>query len=251
MLEVSRREEWAAKSRLAEWRSAEIPARLHNLRLGDLTPKNDSQALAIDRCLHLVRCFRDHYVSSERSVYPEDPGTIGRGLMLVGPAGTGKTTLAGLTLIELFRTHPGLFFYPQYRGRRDERRVRFLAMADLMAMKIEYMRNDVTPERSQEIRESLDDAREAVLLVLDDVGAEHRSASGYAEGEVARLIRSRHRNACPTIVTTNVRPMEWREVYGESLASFLAEAFEIVSIVGEDIRGQALGQVGNRAGRRA
>jgi DNA replication protein DnaC len=69
------------------------------------------------------------------------------------------------------------------------------------------------------------------LLVLDDLGKEHRTASGWAENTIDAVLRSRYNAGLPTIVTTNVPLKNWGDVYGEAMGSFAHEAFIPINIV--------------------
>jgi DNA replication protein DnaC len=62
------------------------------------------------------------------------------------------------------------------------------------------------------------------VLVIDDLGKEHRTSSGWAENYFDHLVRSRFLMGLSTIVTTNVAIKDWGQVYGESMASFAHEA---------------------------
>lgn len=64
------------------------------------------------------------------------------------------------------------------------------------------------------------------LLVLDDVGKEHRTASGWAVSFFEDLIRERSYEGWPTIITTNLYPDQWKATYGDSCESFFHEAFD-------------------------
>ena len=74
------------------------------------------------------------------------------------------------------------------------------------------------------------------LLILDDLGKEYRTASGWAENQFDALLRTRFNYGLPTIITTNVPIESWGEVYGESMYSFLHEAFttyQVISMEGD------------------
>jgi DNA replication protein DnaC len=73
------------------------------------------------------------------------------------------------------------------------------------------------------------------LVVLDDIGQEHRTVSGFTESSLHELLRVRYEAARPTIVTTNVSDFEG--TYGTSFDSFRHDAFgKSVIIAGADMR---------------
>jgi DNA replication protein DnaC len=83
--------------------------------------------------------------------------------------------------------------------------------------------------------ESLDDAYNIRVLVVDDIGKEHMSASGWQKTLVHDILRSRFNNGLPTIVTTNLPVKSWSAAYGEATGSFIHEAFVTIEL--ESIRG--------------
>jgi DNA replication protein DnaC len=163
-----------------------------------------------------VKAVVQTWVDTVRSgVVIKSPGSpsSGLGLALVGLPGHGKTTLASVALQELIRTmpvssnQPGLFMdYPKYLRLEKE------------------SWND--PESKELIQKINGDVRESIpLFILDDLGKEYRTASGWAENTFDAVVRSRFNAGLPTIVTTNVKMSKWRSTYGEAMESFAHEAF--------------------------
>jgi DNA replication protein DnaC len=199
-----------------------IPERFIGLELKDLEPyKNDS----IDHVYKWVEKVLNGEVIRARG-----SSLCGVGLLFVGMPGHGKTTLASVVLQEILRRaepslwgstntiakKPALFVdYPkllriQQRSWKDEN------IADSQLMDQVY--GDTKSDKIS-------------LLVLDDLGKEHRTASGWAETTFDAVLRSRYNAGLPTIVTTNVPLKNWGEVYGEAMESFAHEAFLPVNIL--------------------
>lgn len=152
--------------------------------------------------------------------------SCGVGLLLVGEPGHGKTTMASVALQELLRgmskddwkipastpRHPTAFMdYPRL----------------LRAQKSLWSNGD-----DQDLQELIDgiygDTEKELtvqVFVLDDLGKEYKTVSGWAENTFDALLRSRFNAGLPTIVTTNVPVKKWGVVYGEPMGSFVHEAF--------------------------
>jgi len=152
----------------------------------------------------------------------------GEGLYLWGKYGVGKSSLAAIIIMEL---------------RRRGYSALFVEAADLVDKLMGREMFDL--ETSWSAR-----AREADVLVLDDLGTEHHDAGGAIERMLEGLLRFRIQRQMPTIVTSNLAPMklgrhkvdgEWRDgVYRPKLVEMVKEALSPVSVEGESLR-QAAG----------
>lgn len=206
---------------------AGIPGRVRGTRLLDFKPTREQREVYA-ACCDFVTGLRDRYVSPTRPMdeYPENPAWIGVGLLLAGPAGTGKTTLAALTIQEIFLTYRLAAFFTTY--------------ADLTRGQIDLIRaeknndDEAWVELDLYVRKCYD----IPVLALDDVGKERRTGSGFAEDELDRLLRHRYRNMKPTILTSNLKSGEWGTVYNPSMESFIEEAFDRYSVTGVDLRAE-------------
>jgi len=67
--------------------------------------------------------------------------------------------------------------------------------------------------------------------VIDDVGKEHASLSGWQKNVLHHVLRTRFNLGLPTIVTTNVSLDDWGSLYGDATESFAKEAFMYLPMV--------------------
>lgn len=193
----------------------EIPRRYWDLHpdLLDSTP-----------LLEDVRDWTDAYLVGELV----DPA---RGLILTGNPGVGKTTalcIAGVAIQESRRS-----------------RVRYITMADYVRRQIQLIRleprvrardADAVAEctRLESYFNSL--YTDIEVLILDDLGKEHSTSSGFNRDEFDYLLRTRWSHRRTTLITTNLRPGSWKSCYGPSMEDFLHEATNVVEFRGESRR---------------
>ena len=153
--------------------------------------------------------------------------TCGLGLLLYGLPGRGKTTVAVTLLQEIMRnaTPESLKIG---EGKTLVRPCYFITFNSLLDLKGALMdEQDETDKLLYDgiLGESLDDAYNIRVLVLDDVGKEHASLSGWQKSMLHHVLRTRYNNGLPTIVTTNVELTNWSGLYGDATESFANEAF--------------------------
>lgn len=141
---------------------------------------------------------------------------FGRGMLLLGPHGSGKTYSACAVAIQALRFTT---------------KVLYLTAPAL----IEALKPDAAP--FDEITSMLSAMENRRLLVIDDLGAEYRgSGSGFSEQQLINLMRHRVQNRRATIITTNLLGERLEEIYGPGLRSLLNEVGPAVKLTGRDKR---------------
>lgn len=169
---------------------------------------------------------------SGKVIKAEGALSCGVGLMLYGKPGRGKTTMANTVLQEIVREAPPEILGME-PGKVVSRPCYFITYNGLLDLKGAIM-DDHDPEDellySGILGESADDAYNVRVLVLDDVGKEHASASGWQKNMLHHVLRTRFNNGLPTIVTTNIRIDDWEAHYGSATQSFVHEAFVYVNM---------------------
>lgn len=154
--------------------------------------------------------------------------SCGKGLLIYGEPGHGKTTLSLVMIQEMLRTLPMAAFSPQV-NRVLVRPCYFTTFNSLLELKGRTMGKDVDDDDEVLLAgilgESKDDAYNVRVLVIDDVGKEHVSGSGWQRTMLHHVLRTRFNNGLPTIVTTNNELSTWSALYGDATESFAREAF--------------------------
>lgn len=128
------------------------------------------------------------------------PAVDGKGLVLVGPVGVGKTHL----VVALVKA-----------AVQREVKTSFLAVPELLAEMRAAMRTELGPEAVMER------VQDVALLVLDDLGAER--VTDWVREQLYRLINHRYERLLPVLATSNLTPDELEAQLGERTISRLLE----------------------------
>jgi len=156
----------------------------------------------------------------------------GKGLMLWGTPGLGKTTLA-LSVIQQVMLDFTMAQLDVADGRTLIRPCYFMTFNDVLELKgamIDGPTDDEEVIYRGMLGECLNDAYNIRVLIIDDVGKEHASLSGWQKNMLHHVLRTRFNNGLPTIVTTNVKREDWASLYGDATESFANEAFTYLPI---------------------
>ncbi len=146
------------------------------------------------------------------------PGLVvaGRPVLLLGPAGSGKTTLACALLLELHAAGVALDAPGPVVGLAQ--RARFL-LADTLARATDEAALGGLPA-------AVEDALGASVLVLDELGAEPDSLRSH----VGRVVHQRHGATCPTIATSGFPLPKLRARYGTGIERRLVEGAVVIAL---------------------
>jgi DNA replication protein DnaC len=134
---------------------------------------------------------------------------------------TGKTSLAVAVMKELMRKRRTAFF--EEAGR----------------LKNALVKQDTFEEGLSVERR----ARTVDVFVLDDIGKEYRTDSGYSESQIESILRERIQSMRVTVMTGNLHPKEIKTVYSPDMSAMLQEALIPIEVVGMDWRLQKEQQI--------
>lgn len=192
-------------------RCARIPKRYWGMTYDDFVVNRDNREM-----FEKVTAWAD-------TLWDTD-GHGGRGFLLLGLPGVGKTMLSAI-VGKTFSDDGGM--------------VRFLTLAEYVEMLIRQMKLEKLWSDSDEAKQEWVDndlwiqdmIHTAHLVILDDIGKEHHTNSGWAEDSFDLLLRKRVALGRPTIMTSNIPLSRWDNQYSEAMQSFVYEAGEVIEIV--------------------
>jgi len=159
----------------------------------------------------------------------------GRGLLLVGPPGRGKTTLACLVGMEAFRAKRSAA-YTTLAGFKEMLLREIDLKTKLMAAPAGLDREEALEELEFQQAKIQRLYEKVCFLIVDDVGKEHTTDSRFIENSFDYLVRTRYDKGLPTIMTSNKPLPSWAEAYSASMESFVREACVIVALTSGDRR---------------
>jgi DNA replication protein DnaC len=209
------------KIRRRSWvKMAGIPTARLGWTLKDCSEADQKDIAIVSKWLKAVK--DKHVIRSAGQPY------CGKGLMLFGTPGQGKTTIALSTIQEIMTTM-SLDSLDVKEGGTLIRPCYFITYYGLLELKGTQMGGSITDDQEVILEGILgncpNDAYNIRVLVLDDVGKEHATDSEWQRNTLHHVLRTRFNNGLPTIITTNIRREDWAGLYGDSTASFVHEIF--------------------------
>ena len=219
------------------FKSDELPARRRTwLKIASIPPAKVGWELS--DCTAVPQNIMDYINKWLKAVYEgnvirsEGKRSCGLGLMLYGLPGRGKTTMGNVILQEILRSaKPELLGMEP--GKTVSRPCYFITYNGLLELKGSIMDDHDGDDEllyNGILGEAYDDAYNVRVLVLDDVGKEHASASGWQKNMLHHVLRTRFNNGLPTIVTTNIKIDDWEAHYGSATQSFVNESFIYINM---------------------
>lgn len=205
------------------WVGTGLPRRTHDTRLDDLA-KADSAPAELHAVAQWVQGLADQQAVTAALV-PVHPQRYGQGLLLTGLPGRGKTAAAAAAACEIRRTGKSIYF-TRWADFVQQSRDLYGRLAQGMTAPEEYSRTLHAHDRVQH----------SFLVVLDDVGQERATDSGYGTELLESTLRERYDDGKPTIVTSNLTSQQWTARYSAPLRSFIGQACRILTFTGHDFR---------------
>lgn len=159
----------------------------------------------------LKKChsFIDHF---DRTDFWESP----HNLLFVGQTGVGKSFLSHCITKELLQ-----------KGHM----VLYLSAVELTEL---FEQNKFSKDTSEDKKEQYDDLFSCDLLVIDDLGTE--TITSFTISALLDCINRREASRHATIISSNYNPFELQKLYSERFSSRILANYQLLPIIGEDIR---------------
>ena len=140
-----------------------------------------------------------------------------RGLILIGPVGTGKSHLAAATFNSL----------------KELKACIFVNVPELL----ERIRATYSSKLNERENDIINAVKQCDVLILDDLGAErHKGDDDWATEKLFTIIDFRYRNMRPIFSTTNCTPDSLEDKIGPRIMSRLREICDLTPCLGDDYR---------------
>jgi DNA replication protein DnaC len=201
-----RPEPWKVEKIDGLMQAMKIPHIFRDVTVNSYKPRGDNQKDAKRKVVEYVQDFMNNAID-------------GRGFILAGPTGTGKTHLAIAS---------GKAIIKEY--------LRQVIFVDVGAFCSDFSYG--AREFSHKTK-SIERMKGTDVLILDDLGAEQAlSSAGKSTGKevIMNVIRHRYNAALPTIYTTNMKPEEIEKYLDQRLYSRVVSKCESIPVGGSDYR---------------
>jgi DNA replication protein DnaC len=214
------------KARRASWiKLAHIPPHLTGWELTDCKAISDEDIEDVKSWIGRLK--------NKEVIRSQGSSLCGKGLMFYGTPGQGKTTLALAVIQDIIRTFT-MESLDVKDGTTLVRPCFFTTFNEILNIKGALINNSATDDQEVIYNGVLgnceQDSFNIRVLVIDDIGKEHASLSGWQKNLLHEVLRTRFNNGLPTIVTTNIKLEDWAALYGDATESFANEAFVYIPI---------------------
>ena len=163
---------------------------------------DETQKAAMPAIIRLCRDFVDTFAESHKSLH------------FYGPVGTGKTFLSHCIAKELLDSGYSVIYFTAFQ------------LFELFSAP-----GYTDPEERLQNHETL---LESDLLILDDIGTE--LANTFTVSKLFQILNERALLRKSTIVSTNLSPKDFRDIYSERIFSRITSSYTLVKFCGSDIR---------------
>lgn len=163
---------------------------------------DEEQKAAMPAVIRLCRDFVDTFAES------------GKSLHFYGPVGTGKTFLSNCIARELLEQGYSVIYFTAFQ------------LFELFSAS--------SCQEPAERLQSHETLLESDLLILDDIGTE--LANTFTVSKLFQILNERALRRKSTIVSTNLSPKDFRDIYSERIFSRITSSYTLVKFCGSDIR---------------